>query len=290
MEKRNKKMKVVCLPYAGGSALMYGRWKNLFDDRIEIVQLELPGRGLRFKDESPSTMEELTEDMKIRLMKLVGDENYILLGFCYGAIVSYSIYEQLVREKSEHMPKGMILISSLPPGEHSKAERLFEMTNLKIVKTLLGIFSFNPFAASDDEMDVLKTMLEIVNPDVAKELRSMNLLQLILAFLFPKYRKAANCQTVLRIMRADGRVMYGYNGEKDSIPVRVPVIAIHGKKDNVVTSEHMYGWKQFCDGEFQLKEVNGGHLMLFDEDTDFVPVLRESIAELQEEWKERKIG
>ena len=235
-------------------------------------------------------MEELTEDMKIRLMKLVGDENYILLGFCYGAIVSYSIYEQLVREKSEHMPKGMILISSLPPGEHSKAERLFEMTNLKIVKTLLGIFSFNPFAASDDEMDVLKTMLEIVNPDVAKELRSMNLLQLILAFLFPKYRKAANCQTVLRIMRADGRVMYGYNGEKDSIPVRVPVIAIHGKKDNVVTSEHMYGWKQFCDGEFQLKEVNGGHLMLFDEDTDFVPVLRESIAGLQEEWKERKIG
>lgn len=85
-------------------------------------------------------MEELTEDMKIRLMKLVGDENYILLGFCYGAIVSYSIYEQLVREKSEHMPKGMILISSLPPGEHSKAERLFEMTNLKIVKALLGIF------------------------------------------------------------------------------------------------------------------------------------------------------
>lgn len=47
MEKRNKKMKVVCLPYAGGSALMYGRWKNLFDDRIEIVQLELPGRGLQ---------------------------------------------------------------------------------------------------------------------------------------------------------------------------------------------------------------------------------------------------
>lgn len=34
-----------------------------------------------------------------------------------------------------------------------------EKRNKKIiVKTLLGIFSFNPFAASDDVMDVLKTM------------------------------------------------------------------------------------------------------------------------------------
>lgn len=40
MEKRNKKMKVVCLPYAGGSALMYGRWKNLFR-AVEIIDVEL---------------------------------------------------------------------------------------------------------------------------------------------------------------------------------------------------------------------------------------------------------
>lgn len=44
MEKRNKKMKVVCLPYAGGSALMYGRWKNLFDDRIEISPVRAAGK------------------------------------------------------------------------------------------------------------------------------------------------------------------------------------------------------------------------------------------------------
>lgn len=276
-----KKLKLVCLPYAGGSALMYRAWNGIFPDFVEIVQLELPGRGLRFKDKNAENMEALTEDMTRQLQKKVkDDEEYILLGFCYGAIVAYSIYEKLARENQFNLPKGMILISSLSPGMHSKAEKLFEMSNWTIVKTLLGIFSFSPWKASAEEMDILKTMLELVNPEVAEELRKMSLIQLILAFLFPFYKKSGNCQTVLRIMREDGRIMYGYNGENDCSPVTVPVLAIHGKTDHVVSMENMMQWKRVCEDEFRLEEVDGGHLMLFDKDEHFIQLLNQTICKM----------
>jgi surfactin synthase thioesterase subunit len=42
---KQKKVKLVCLPYAGGSAMMYKAWIDRFADTAEIVQPELPGRG-----------------------------------------------------------------------------------------------------------------------------------------------------------------------------------------------------------------------------------------------------
>jgi len=279
---KQKKVKLVCLPYAGGSAMMYKAWIDRFADTAEIVQLELPGRGLRFRDPPAESMEALTDDLRDKLKKAVGDDDYILLGFCFGAIVAYALYQKLTAEKSVHSPSGMIIISSLPPGLHSDAEKLFEMSNFTVVKALLGIFSFNPFKASKKEMGIIKTMLEIVNPDVAEELRKMNLFQLILAFMFPWYKKSRDCQNVLRIMRQDGRLMYGYNGEENSVPVAVPVLAVHGAKDNVVTKDAVLKWKDFCSGSFNFEEVSGGHLMLFDDDEHFWDILMGAVNSMKQ--------
>lgn len=277
MKKTKEKMKLVCIPYAGGSAMMYGKWKGKLNDDIEVVQLELPGRGLRFKDKNAESMEELTEDLAVRLQALVGNSDYVLLGFCYGAIVAYSLYQYISRKQICSLPKGMILISSLSPGFHSKAERLFEMSNAKIVKMLLGVFSFNPWKASEEEMDILKTMLEIVNPQVAEELRRTPLWKLVIQFLFPKLGRKNYCQEVLRIMKEDGKIMYGYNGEKEKIPFAQPVLAIHGRQDNVVSGKDMEKWKEFCEGEFYLEEVCGGHLMLFDEEESFLELIENTV-------------
>lgn len=292
-KKEKKKMKLVCLPYAGGSAMMYGRWRGKLGKDIEILQLELPGRGLRFKDKNAQNMEELTEDLAERLEIMVGDSDYVLLGFCYGAIVAYSLYQHIyknIKNKNRglKLPKGLILISSLTPGNHTKAERLFEMSNFKIVKLLLGVFSFNPWKASEEEMDILKTMLEIINPEVAEELRRTPLYKLVIQFLFPKLGRNNYCQDVLRIMKEDGKIMYQYNAEKETVPFMQPVLAIHGKTDNVVSLENMEKWEAFCEDAFYLKEVAGGHLMLFDEDDSLLELIESTVYDFYSERIERR--
>lgn len=42
-----KKVKLFCIPYAGGSASIYLRWKKYFKEQVEIYPIELAGRGKR---------------------------------------------------------------------------------------------------------------------------------------------------------------------------------------------------------------------------------------------------
>lgn len=41
-------MLLFCLPYAGGSELIYRNWNKFINQRIEIHAIALKGRGKRF--------------------------------------------------------------------------------------------------------------------------------------------------------------------------------------------------------------------------------------------------
>lgn len=55
--------KVYCIPYAGGSTLFYSKLSNYLAEDIELVPLELSGRGLRME-------EPLYEEFQESLMDL----------------------------------------------------------------------------------------------------------------------------------------------------------------------------------------------------------------------------
>jgi surfactin synthase thioesterase subunit len=46
-----QKLKLFCVPYAGGSAKTFLGWKKWLDPGIELIPVELAGRGARVKDQ-----------------------------------------------------------------------------------------------------------------------------------------------------------------------------------------------------------------------------------------------
>ncbi len=44
------KITLFCIPYAGGSAVIYSKGEKYIDACIEIVPVELAGRGKRFDE------------------------------------------------------------------------------------------------------------------------------------------------------------------------------------------------------------------------------------------------
>ncbi|MEB9902773.1 thioesterase domain-containing protein, partial [Bacillus cereus] len=52
-----QKTKLFCFPHAGGSAFSYAKWKNYFNPYIEIVPIELAGRGYRIEENLYGSME-----------------------------------------------------------------------------------------------------------------------------------------------------------------------------------------------------------------------------------------
>lgn len=59
-----EKMRLLCLPYAGGSAAsIYLPWKRKLKEEVEVIPLELAGRGKRIKEPLLQSVDEMVTDL-----------------------------------------------------------------------------------------------------------------------------------------------------------------------------------------------------------------------------------
>ena len=83
-----------CLPYAGSSASVYVRWKRRLPSWIEVIPVELPGRGRRMAEPLEVTLPALLD-------RIVGDvrpepgQPFAVFGHSLGAIIAFELAVRL---------------------------------------------------------------------------------------------------------------------------------------------------------------------------------------------------
>lgn len=107
-------MKLFCFPYAGGSATVYRKWKRLVNNMLEIVPVEIPGRGTRFSDELCDNMDELVEDLYLRHKESFLEGDYMLYGHSMGSWIVYYLMNRLVKENIT-LPRHLFLSGKEAP-------------------------------------------------------------------------------------------------------------------------------------------------------------------------------
>jgi medium-chain acyl-[acyl-carrier-protein] hydrolase len=113
------KVKMFCLPYAGASAVIYNSWKRYLKDFIELVPVELSGRGSRSTEPFYETIEEAVTDIYGRIRNTIQGRDYALFGHSMGALLAYEICHK-IREDKLRMPVHIFLSAKEPP--HIKAD------------------------------------------------------------------------------------------------------------------------------------------------------------------------
>ncbi len=86
-----KEIKLFCLPYAGGSADIYARWRNYLNSSIELCPIELPGRSKRAKDPYYKSMREAVEDIASFVKNETRNSDYAIFGHSMGSIITYEL-------------------------------------------------------------------------------------------------------------------------------------------------------------------------------------------------------
>lgn len=86
-----KEIKLFCLPYAGGSADIYARWRNYLNSSIELCPIELPGRSKRAKDPYYKSMGEAVEDIASFVKNETHNSDYAIFGHSMGSIITYEL-------------------------------------------------------------------------------------------------------------------------------------------------------------------------------------------------------
>jgi medium-chain acyl-[acyl-carrier-protein] hydrolase len=94
-----KKIKLFCFPYAGGSAVIYNKWRSHLRPEIELVPVELAGRGRRIQDALYADVPEMIDDV----FRIVTDEldntPYALFGHSMGGMISFHLAQKLAEHR-----------------------------------------------------------------------------------------------------------------------------------------------------------------------------------------------
>ena len=109
------RVSLLCLPCAGASATMYLRWRPLLPRWIEIVPVELPGRGMRMG-------ERFVESFDAQVARICAEQahamqgSFMLFGHSMGALLAYGVAQRL-RALGRPLPRALLASGSSAPSQ-----------------------------------------------------------------------------------------------------------------------------------------------------------------------------
>ncbi|KRR11246.1 thioesterase [Bradyrhizobium jicamae] len=88
-------MRLFCLPYSGGSAMIYARWRRLLPSWIDVRPVEWPGRGARMDEPLVTDPRALASQLARELGGQL-DAPYALFGHSLGAVIAFELAHNLL--------------------------------------------------------------------------------------------------------------------------------------------------------------------------------------------------
>ncbi|MCK4766729.1 MAG: thioesterase [Candidatus Aminicenantes bacterium] len=98
----NGKFRLFCLPYAGGSASIYNKWKPYLTDDIELFAVELAGRGKRVYHPLYNSIDEAAADVYRIISAELNGSPFGLFGHSLGSLIAFELAHRL--KETEHQP------------------------------------------------------------------------------------------------------------------------------------------------------------------------------------------
>lgn len=162
-QKPNKKadLRLICFPYAGGSASTYMSWANSLPENVELVIIQAPGRGIRIAEQAFSNMYSLVNEL-ISVIPSVLDKPYILFGHSMGSRVAFELMHQL---KVVKQPLPLHFIASGSRGPHIKATNkpIYQFSDDDFINEL-KILNGTPQAVLDNK-ELMEMFLPLLRAD-----------------------------------------------------------------------------------------------------------------------------
>ncbi|MER8608753.1 alpha/beta fold hydrolase, partial [Mesorhizobium sp. M1233] len=111
--------RIVCFPHGGGSIQSFRTWSDYLPDDVELICLDLPGRGKRSAEAAIRSMDVLVP-MVIEALQAYSDRPFVFFGHSAGALVAYEIarsLEEAGRPSPFHVVVSAHPSADLPPEE-----------------------------------------------------------------------------------------------------------------------------------------------------------------------------
>lgn len=133
-----EKINLYCIPYAGGIADSYLSWSKFIDDNIQIVPVELSGRGSRFKGPLYKEMDSLIDDVYSRFKNKINDGRYMIYGHSMGALIAYELIRR-IQKNGDNKPLHVFFSGSLPPNIKEEITSIYKLEDKEFMKSIFEL-------------------------------------------------------------------------------------------------------------------------------------------------------
>ncbi len=150
-------MILFCLPYAGGSEVVYYNWKNYLDSSIKLYPVELKGRGKRFTEDFYEDIEEAVEDIFQMIKEEIVKGEYAIYGHSMGSLLAYELYYK-INEMGFEKPKHIFFSGCKAPHVVRARNHIYSLANEDFVNEIMK------FGGTPEEILMNKELMEVFIP------------------------------------------------------------------------------------------------------------------------------
>lgn len=134
------RVRLFCLPYAGGGSSIYRSWANLFPDSIELCLVQLPGRENRMYEAPYSDMRTLITHAMEGISPFL-TKPFAFFGHSMGALVAFELAQTVQELRQEGLAHVFVSGSRAPhlPYPRSSWHLLPDPELLDVLISIQGI-------------------------------------------------------------------------------------------------------------------------------------------------------
>lgn len=137
------RMRLICLPHAGGTAGSYRKWAQWMPPDIEVLAVRYPGREDRIAESCAATMEELVSGVFGAVEPLL-DRPVAFFGHSMGAWASYELALRVAAVPGVDLRT--LFVSGQVPPHRMRRDRTRLCSDDEIVETVRGLGSAGAMA------------------------------------------------------------------------------------------------------------------------------------------------
>lgn len=127
-------LRLVCLPYAGGSASIYSGWAKALPANVELVAIQPPGRANRLSEKAHTRMESLVEEIYAAVSPLL-EIPYVVFGHSLGSRVAFELV-RMMRRRGLRLPEHFIASGSPAPDLPAHSKNIHDLPKEQFIQEL----------------------------------------------------------------------------------------------------------------------------------------------------------
>jgi surfactin synthase thioesterase subunit len=188
-----KKIKLFCLPHAGGFAMYYNKWKSHIEKNIEIIPLELSGRGRRMSEDYYNNFDEAINDLLSQVIVELDGSQFAFWGHSMGAMLAYELAHKIMEIKNQE-PINLFMSGRYPPHIIKNKKSIHLLCDEDFIEEIIK-FGGMPIEVLQD-----KNLMEVIIPILRADFK------IIGSYEYVKRANKFNCDIVALTGNEDNEV------------------------------------------------------------------------------------